>query len=237
MRNLMEKQLSWLALLMTAFYSLLGSCRSQECGHERVVECGRPLEKVYNSELSLTTKKEVLLQQICPHMEAGIKCIQTYTVECLQEKQRGQFYSLYASTNEVIMELCHDGPYQDEFLKYAPCMQKVQPMYELCSKRYQRITEEIQKPDSTTYLGGSFKSLCCGFKEYLECSHHAVRRQCGDGAAQFTKKFLDRMSQSLSKVHCEYYTEEVCAIGSDASIFRVQTIVPVLLVLLARYST
>lgn len=42
--------------------------------------------------------------------------------------------------------------------------------------------------------------LCSAFQEYLECSHHTVRRQCGDDTARFTKDFLDRMSSSLLKV-------------------------------------
>ncbi|XP_054000675.1 uncharacterized protein LOC128888074 [Hylaeus anthracinus] len=235
MRNLVEKQLSWLALLVTAFYSLISSCRSQDCTHERMVECGRALERISNNDLSFATKK-VELQQLCPHFEAGMKCIQTYTLDCLDENQRERFNSLYAGTNQVVMELCHDGPFQDEFLKHAPCMQKVQPTYELCFKKYQKITQDIEKRNISTNWDGSLKSLCCGFKEYVECSHHTVRRECGDDSAQFTKEFLDRMSNSLLRASCEPYTEEVCAIGSGASIFRVETIVLVLVVL-ARYFT
>jgi len=47
---------------------------------------------------------------------------------------------------------------------------------------------------------GAFVCVCSAFTEYLECSHHTVRRQCGDDTARFTKDFLDRMSTSLLKV-------------------------------------
>nr|XP_012150564.1 PREDICTED: uncharacterized protein LOC100882346 isoform X4 [Megachile rotundata] len=213
MRNFVEKQLSWLALLMTAFYSLLGSCRSQECGHERLVKCGRPFEMINNNDLSFATKKEDL-QQLCPDLEAGIKCIQTYTFECMKEKQREHFNSLYTGTNKVVMELCQDGPYQDEFLRHAACMQKVQPEYELCYKKYHRTTQEIERRNHTASLNGSLKALCCGFKEFLECSHHSIRRQCGDDTAQFAKQFLDRMSSSLLKlIIIEIHpTESSCSI-------------------------
>nr|XP_012150562.1 PREDICTED: uncharacterized protein LOC100882346 isoform X2 [Megachile rotundata] len=236
MRNFVEKQLSWLALLMTAFYSLLGSCRSQECGHERLVKCGRPFEMINNNDLSFATKKEDL-QQLCPDLEAGIKCIQTYTFECMKEKQREHFNSLYTGTNKVVMELCQDGPYQDEFLRHAACMQKVQPEYELCYKKYHRTTQEIERRNHTASLNGSLKALCCGFKEFLECSHHSIRRQCGDDTAQFAKQFLDRMSSSLLKEHCAAYTEKVCAIGSGANAFRASTMAAMVLVVLARYFT
>ncbi|XP_029038277.1 uncharacterized protein LOC114873775 isoform X1 [Osmia bicornis bicornis] len=215
---------------------VLGSCRSQECGHERLVKCGRPFERISNSDLSFATKKEDL-QRLCPDFEAGIKCIQTYTFDCMKEKQREHFSSLYAGTNKVVMELCQDGPYQDEFLKHAPCMQKVQPEYELCSKKYHRTTQEIERSNHTVSLNASLKSLCCGFKEFLECSHHTVRRQCGDDTAQFAKEFLDRMSISLLKEHCGAYTEKVCSIGSDANTLRASTMVAVVLAVLARYFT
>ncbi|XP_076671323.1 uncharacterized protein LOC143370282 [Andrena cerasifolii] len=236
MRNMVEKQLSWLALLVAAFYSLLGICRSQECGHERLVNCGRPLEKINSNDLSFAIKKETL-QQMCMNFEAGMKCIQTYTFDCMQEKQREHFNSLYAGTNKVVMELCQEGPYQDKFLKHAPCMQEVQPEYELCYKKYQKTTQEIERKNITEASSDSFKSLCCGFKGYLACSHHTVRRRCGDDTAQFTKEFLDRMASSLLRVHCKPYTEEVCAIGSDASVFRAPTMVALALVLLSRYFT
>ncbi|XP_003695281.1 uncharacterized protein LOC100869913 isoform X1 [Apis florea] len=235
MRKVMEKQLSWLALIVTTFYSLLGSCRSQECGHERLVRCGRPFERINTNDLSFVAKKEEL-QQLCPDFEAGMKCIQTYTFDCMEEKQREHFNSLYVGTNKVVMELCQDGPYQDEFLQHAPCMQKVQPKYELCYKKYQKTTQEIERRNNTN-LNGSLKSLCCGFKEFLECSHHTVRRQCGDDTARFAKDFLDRMSSSLLRVHCAPYTDEVCAIGNSASVYRIQAIVIVVVAVLATYFT
>ncbi|XP_043587314.1 uncharacterized protein LOC122569788 [Bombus pyrosoma] len=237
MRKLMEKQLSWLALLVTAFYSLLGSCRGEECGHERLVKCGRPLERINRNDLSFAVKKEEL-QQLCPDFEAGMKCIQTYTLDCLQEKQREHFNSLYAGTNKVVMELCQDGPYQDEFLRHAPCMQKVQPKYESCYKKYQRITQDIESGNQIANPNEPLKPLCCGFREFLECSHHTIRRQCGYDTAQFAKGFLDRMSISLLKEHCAPYTEKECWIGSGAtSVYKVQTLVVVVLAVLARYFT
>lgn len=45
-----------------------------------------------------------------------------------------------------------------------------------------------------------FKLCYSAFREFLECSHHTVRRKCGEETAEFTKDFLDRMSDSLIKV-------------------------------------
>ncbi|XP_018342744.1 PREDICTED: uncharacterized protein LOC108748862 [Trachymyrmex septentrionalis] len=233
MKTLVENQLSWLALFMTALYSLLASCRGEECGHEELVRCARPLERISNSDLSFVTKKEDI-NKLCPDLEAGMKCIKKYTLTCMQQKQREHFNSLYTGTNMAIMELCQDGPYQDEFLKHAPCMQKSKAEYELlCYKSYQKTTQEIMTNGS---LGQqNLKSLCCAFQEYLECSHHTVRRQCGDDTARFTKEFLDRMSSSLLKAHCAPYTE--CTVNSGISTLNLSAIMPMTLILLMRYFT
>ncbi|XP_076288675.1 uncharacterized protein LOC143213065 [Lasioglossum baleicum] len=239
MRNLVEKQLSWLALLVTAFYSLLGSCRSadtsQECGHERLMNCARPLERINSDDLSLTIMKDGQ-NQLCSEFESSIKCIQTFTIDCLEENQREHFNNLYAGTNKAVMELCQDGPFLDELVKHADCMHKMEPQHELCQKRYQRIIEEVAKQKHNV-TDQSMKRVCCGFKEYLDCSHHTARRHCGDDTAQFTKEFLDRVSGSLLGTYCKPFTEKVCGIGSGASISRILTAVPVALVLLARYFT
>ncbi|KMQ95860.1 hypothetical protein RF55_3896 [Lasius niger] len=91
-----------------------------------------------------------------------MKCITRYTINCMKEKQREHFNSLYTGTNKAIMELCHDGPYQDEFLKHAPCMQKVKAEYEMCYKKYQKTTMEMEKASNRS-IGGTqedLKSLC-----------------------------------------------------------------------------
>ncbi|KAI4504730.1 hypothetical protein M0802_000280 [Mischocyttarus mexicanus] len=241
MRTLMEHQLSWFALLMTAFYSLLASCRGEECGHEELTRCARPLKKFSNNnDLSFVTKKEDL-QELCPDLQAGMKCIKTYTVKCMADQQREHFNSLYTGTNQAIMELCQDGPYQDEYLRHAPCMQNAKKEYDLCYKKYERATQEIERENRTTgNPNDRLKSVCCVFKEYLECSHHTVRRQCGDDTARFTKEFLDRMSNSLLKMHCAKFSHEEC-MGSGAggrTWNKVESIVPVLVfVFLARYFT
>ncbi|XP_047370507.1 uncharacterized protein LOC124957543 isoform X1 [Vespa velutina] len=238
MRTLMEHQLSWFALLMTAFYSLLASCRGEECGHEELTRCARPLKKISNNDLSFVTKKEDL-QELCPDIQAGMKCIKTYTVKCMKDKQREHFNSLYTGTNQAIMELCQDGPYQDEYLQHAPCMQKVKNEYDLCYKKYEKTTQEMERENRTAGAYGSLKSVCCAFKEYLDCSHHTVRRQCGDDTARFTKEFLDRMSDSLLKTHCASYSQKECAMesGADRTWRSIGLILPMVFVFLTRYFT
>ncbi|VEN54730.1 unnamed protein product [Callosobruchus maculatus] len=70
------------------------------------------------------------------------------------------------------------------------------------------------------------------FQEYVECSTHAVRRQCGDEAADFSRGFLDKMSSSMIQLHCTEYGRRECGLISSAtSLFNTQQPVLVGLIL------
>uniref|UniRef100_A0A182WEJ3 Uncharacterized protein n=1 Tax=Anopheles minimus TaxID=112268 RepID=A0A182WEJ3_9DIPT len=52
------------------------------------------------------------------------------------------------------------------------------------------------------------KTVCCAFQKYMQCSEFTVRHACGDETALFTRKFLDKMSNTLMRMHCVDYTPE-----------------------------
>ncbi|XP_011310749.1 uncharacterized protein [Fopius arisanus] len=235
MRNPAEKQLSWYAILLAAFYSLLASCRGEECGREELASCARPLGKITNNnELGFVASKEEL-NALCPDLEKGMSCIKLYTLRCMKGTEREHFNNLYLGINMAIVELCQEGPYQDAFLKHAPCMQKVQTDYEMCSKKYQNTVLALDKTNQTR-SSEPIKSICCAFQEYLECSHHTVRRKCGEETAVFTKNFLDLMANSLIKMHCARYKGE-CALHSSSPSFTISGALLLVSGLTSRYFT
>ena len=88
----------------------------------------------------------------------GLKCIDDFTIKCLDNEHRAYFNTLYAGTTQVIVDLCQEGPYQKgitsyhrlgikkvkaftflvtDYLKHAPCMRQVQAGYEQCASSYQ----------------------------------------------------------------------------------------------------
>lgn len=46
-------------------------------------------------------------------LHSGLHCIRSYTRRCMNIHQRDHFNKLYHGTNEVIHELCEEGPYQE----------------------------------------------------------------------------------------------------------------------------
>ena len=42
----------------------------------------------------------------------GLRCIDDFTVRCLDREHRAYFNTLYAGTTQVIVDLCQEGSYQ-----------------------------------------------------------------------------------------------------------------------------
>uniref|UniRef100_A0A182QI27 Uncharacterized protein n=1 Tax=Anopheles farauti TaxID=69004 RepID=A0A182QI27_9DIPT len=247
---------------------------TEDCGQEELVQCTRPLQVLSaTSELSFVTKKEEL-DKLCPDLHKGLHCIRSYTRRCMNIHQRDHFNKLYHGTNEVIHELCEEGPYQEDFLRHAPCMRHVKKDYEVCAARYQstmaKIGQSVATTTTTTTVASSgfptmpthpaaalssggqqhhagdmsqhqhhhhhrqqqqhdhsgrslhpnstkaiedaeeerLQTVCCAFQKYMQCSEFTVRHACGDETALFTRKFLDKMSNTLMRMHCVDYTPE-----------------------------
>ncbi|XP_055619309.1 uncharacterized protein LOC129764348 [Toxorhynchites rutilus septentrionalis] len=227
---------------------------TEDCGQEELVQCTRPLQVLSaTSELSFVTKKEEL-DKLCPDLHTGLHCIRSYTRRCMNIHQRDHFNKLYHGTYEVINELCEEGPYQEDFLRHAPCMRHVKKDYEVCAVSYQSTMAKIGQtvasstvrpppvqptPNAAMSLSMNdmqqqqqqhhhrqhqhqpnytksaeeaeeerLKTVCCAFQKYKQCSEFTVRHACGDETALFTRKFLDKMSNTLMRMHCVDYTAE-----------------------------
>lgn len=211
------------ALFITLIISSVARAH-QTCGQEELVHCAQPLQVLTESGLAFVASKKDL-EIICPDLEKGMHCVHSYTRRCMSPQQRSHFMKLFHGTKTMIKDLCNNSSYQEEYLKYAPCMRSVVNQTELCFKKYQHILaslgapQEQPEPPTTTTSTESplnstqpaevqdnrIRSVCCSFMEYTDCSVHSMRRVCGDEAAQFGKGFLDKMSSSMIKLHCRDY--------------------------------
>lgn len=132
------------SLLPIAVYAT--RVRAEECGAEELNKCSKSLQILRSAtELSFTPKQEELAE-LCPDLQAGLRCISSYTRRCMTLPQRQQFMKIYKGTNEVIRELCREGDFQNEFLKHASCLQSVKPQHKKCEERYQETISSLQTP-------------------------------------------------------------------------------------------
>ncbi|ENN70563.1 hypothetical protein YQE_12738, partial [Dendroctonus ponderosae] len=155
-------------------------------------------------------------------------------------QDRKNFKKLFHGTGEMVSNLCRNGTYQEEFLKYAPCMQTIEKENEVCFNQYNRKMNEIQAKtpmDDITQedilisqeafsktmkrkrdaADEGIKNVCCSFQEYVECSTSTTRTACGSEAADFNRKFLDKMSSSMIQFDLQYGYIDSHATGVDRS--------------------
>lgn len=118
--------------------------RAEECGHEELNKCSKSLQAL-KSATDLSFEREELAD-LCPDLEAGLKCIRSYTRRCMTFQQRQQFMKIYKGTDDVIRDLCREGDYQNEFLKHSACLQTVKPQHKKCEEKYQETMLSVSAP-------------------------------------------------------------------------------------------
>lgn len=229
-----------MSILITVFITVnLAKIKAENCGQEELARCARPFQVLQSStDLSIATKKEEL-DKICPDLTTGLQCIRSYTRRCMTLEQRDRFNKLYNGTHQFVRDLCREGPYQNEFLSHAPCLQRVKPDYEVCGRKYhntvsvitqqqhhhehhqarherhhqQQQQQQLQNHHTTDGRNAEedVRTVCCSFIEYLDCSEGAAKKTCGTDTARFTRGFLDKMSSTLITMYCEdYYRSNKC---------------------------
>jgi hypothetical protein len=108
-----------------------------DCAPSAMSKCTDSLKVVTdNKDLGFATSKEELVK-MCPKLMDGLRCIDDFTLRCLDREHRAYFNTLYAGTTQVIVDLCQEGTYQSDYLRHAPCMRLVQAGYERCAADYQ----------------------------------------------------------------------------------------------------
>lgn len=98
-------------------------------------------------------------------------------------EEREHFKTLFHGTVIMVEDLCRNESYQAEYLKYAPCMKKVEKQNEMCLKTYTKAMKEIEsrteeqttsEPDLVTYqkrkretADEGIRSVCWWVGDYM----------------------------------------------------------------------
>ncbi|XP_050444424.1 uncharacterized protein LOC126847983 [Adelges cooleyi] len=183
------------------------------CNNPQVMNCKQfPLFNY--TDFPVVVKKEDFVDN-CPYKnyEKHLVCVDSYTRHCMTPEQRKTFYKLYNHPTMVMQEICEAGPYQDEYLKHAPCLKTVHKEYEECGNKHQNNIRRIMDTDSSDghtlftqdYINNNLKHLCGSFRGYLQCVHNIVKSTCGDQTVAFTNQFLNNMASSLLNL-CEQHS-------------------------------
>lgn len=171
----------------------------ENCTVDILVECSHSLEA--NQLRSIITKDD--LKQLCQDLHKGLRCIDNFTRTCLEPQQVSHFNHIYSGTSMVFHEICTEGPLQDEFLRHAPCMNRVRDDLKICETQYQDEINLIKKDKEAENKEENLEKLCCSLKQYLRCSRDMVKKSCGEESANFSSGFSEKMTNALIVEHCK----------------------------------
>ncbi|XP_072376295.1 uncharacterized protein [Diabrotica undecimpunctata] len=214
------------ALIITVFTTKV---KAEACNFQNFIECAKPLSVLTDSGLTFFNNRQDL-EAVCPNLKTAIKCIHNFTRRCMKKEDREHFREVFRGTGSIVHELCRSGRYQEEYLRHAPCMTQISAENEKCFETYTTsmaklkpntyevevdaamvdVTSELKKKRAIADEG--IKNVCCAFQQYMECSTTAVRDKCGDDTAEFSRRFLNRMSASMLNVHCTEYGKRQCGL-------------------------
>ncbi|XP_066905216.1 uncharacterized protein [Halyomorpha halys] len=199
------------------------------CNQTTLISCAYPTTV---EQIHFATKKEDL-DTLCPHLHSGLRCIDNYTRTCLKPAQRSHFNRLYIGTSAVIQDICQPGHYQEEFLRHAPCMNKLTSDYEVCVTKYQQQLQNLsQNHDAKAHEASEgVKKICWYLFDFLRCSKSIVKRTCGEETAVFAAGFLDKMSGSLIRIHCSEKERNFMMAGRGNPNYSSATFIPLVALL------
>ncbi|CAG9865007.1 unnamed protein product [Phyllotreta striolata] len=206
---------------------LLRAQAEDQCSFQNLIECTKRIsELTTDAGLPLFNSKSDL-EKMCPNLKDSIKCIHGFTRKCMVKEDRMHFRKVFYGTGLMIHDLCRPGRYQTEYLKYAPCMINASMDNQICFETYTTSMERFKSNSvELEQIHNDFenilrrrreapneviKNICCAFQRYAECSTAAVNKKCGSETANFSIRFLMKMSSSMLKVHCSEYGKIGCS--------------------------
>ncbi|XP_017054330.1 uncharacterized protein LOC108096896 [Drosophila ficusphila] len=228
MHQLWNRNFSWILLILSAML-LFSLGNSKECDQEEFTKCAEPLDMLHlTSNFSIGPARKEDLDKLCHELRKGVRCIQSYTRRCMDLQHRNHFNKLYHGTNQFIRDLCNDGEFQEEFLKYAYCSGMAKKELEVCNNHYKETmvflkSSQNQENSENGTLNENIKTICCSMNEFADCSETAARKICGYEASKFTRKLYDKNFHSLTQIYCGNFTRNpgICRDGEGNSSNRV----------------
>lgn len=133
------------------------------------------------------------IQRGCRTWDEFVNCLKHYTERCFNDEDRRKFNNAVESPIENIHELCMNNKYQNEYLKYAPCLKSTITERSHCGLQYQMLVDQVYQRDNTLPK----PTLCCLHDRFKQCVQRETRRLCDrDGqngkATRFSMQILDK---------------------------------------------
>ncbi|GFR30479.1 uncharacterized protein TNCT_658861 [Trichonephila clavata] len=207
-----------LTILLPAVALLLVETSGEECTLQQLHGCLESLQSVTKGkDLALVTTRQELLH-VCKTLKESIVCVDEHMRNCFTPTQRQVFNQVVAGARQFLLELCVPGHIQESYLEHSPCYLNVSLSENKCAPFYRRLVQVSKKVDEKKDVDHSLRESCCAFNEFVLCKYIHVNQDCGQEAAIFLQRHLDRISSPLLQEHCAHYTyaADSCATSSSS---------------------
>ncbi|GBN59920.1 hypothetical protein AVEN_234687-1 [Araneus ventricosus] len=167
-------------------------------------------------DLALVTTRQELLH-VCKTLKESFLCVDEHMRNCFTSTQRKVFNQVVAGARQFLLELCVPGTIQEAYLEHSPCYRNVTLSEDRCAPFYRHLVQVSQKVDEKKDVDHRLRESCCAFNEFVLCKYVHVNQDCGQAAAIFLQRHLDRISSPLLQEHCAHYTYAADSCSSSAS--------------------
>ncbi|KAF8768221.1 hypothetical protein HNY73_021063 [Argiope bruennichi] len=189
----------------------------EECTLHHLQSCLESLQSVTKGkDLALVTTRQELLH-VCKTLKESVVCVDEHMRNCFTSTQRQVFNQVVAGARQFLLELCVPGSIQEAYLEHSPCYRNVSLSEDRCAPFYRHLVKVSQKVDEKRDVDHRLRESCCAFNEFVLCKYIHVNQDCGQEAAIFLQRHLDRISSPLLQEHCAHYTYAAGSCSSSGS--------------------
>ncbi|OXA58617.1 uncharacterized protein LOC118435070 [Folsomia candida] len=189
--------------------TLNGTFNGKPCSPSSLDECWSKLPSMKEPNIP-TTSKEVEIA--CTSFQIGMDCVDNYSKQCLNLKQRQQVKSTVRGAHETFSFLCKDEKFRAEFLSHAVCYRKISGKWDNCAAHF---IASLKKVDQKEPL-----SICCVRLRFLQCVTELARLHCNRDAERFLQKMAETLVTSNMKnknsSECFHVKSANCSLASGA---------------------
>ncbi|CAG0896394.1 unnamed protein product [Darwinula stevensoni] len=158
----------WLAVVFVQAMAMATAASEPDCEEEILNGCVDHVMKVLNQEpASLLHFRDDNHRQYCKYgalttstlhdaaaFSDGIKCMDNYTQNCLEEDGREVFARMYPGPRIVYSFLCFHESFRKEFLTHSKCYEAIYPKILVCLKDSESQPISANSTQPSCWAGG-----------------------------------------------------------------------------------
>lgn len=185
------------SLVLIGVVGLTWAAPKGDCDIKKLDACAADLFIFASSEKVPVSPEE--LEPYCKKQEQSLTCANDYLKRCTDSVAQGIGSIFLDDIKSEVEARCETSTtYSQDFLKYAPCLNKAGPGFHKCLRGLTADLDQAARLPNKQRIGGA----CCKFNIFEQCVHKAVDSQCDGQTVEFAKTVLEKYAGELLGTVC-----------------------------------